>query len=160
MNRPSTALVPQPADAIQLDDVRLQQMWIAVQRRRWRSLAILAAGAGIPTLPTANLLAKIAWAYSGQPSAVFDLRDVSLRLLEHQIQNVQLQVTNGERVFVALRSTSENPTAIALARTADAVLLCVTLGDTKTKAASDSIESVGRDRFVGCVVVDPEPRAT
>ena len=155
MKREATALAIRPADQISVDDVRLQAVWIATQRRPWRSLALLSASDGISTLETANLFAKISWAYSGTPSAVFDLRDVSLRLLDHHVQNVQLQVQHGERVFIALRSTKENPTAVAIARMSDAAILCVALGKTTTKSASDTMQAVGRDRFLGSIVVDP-----
>jgi hypothetical protein len=155
----SSALVVRPPDALGVDEKKLQELWIATQKREWRSLALLGAGEGIPTLATANLLARISWSYSGTPSAVFDLRDVSLRLLEHQLQNVQLQVQNGERVFIALRSIAENPTAIALARAADAVLLCVSLGKTKVKLAKKTVQDVGRERFLGSIVVDPSEKA-
>jgi hypothetical protein len=153
------SLVVRPPDALGIDDKKLQQLWIATQKRTWRSLAILGAAEGIPTLGTANLLARISWSYSGTPSAVFDLRDVSLRLLEHQLQNVQLQIQNGERVFIALRSIGENPTAIALARAADAVLLAVSLGKTKMRIAKKAVEDVGRERFLGSIIVDPAEKA-
>ncbi len=159
MKQGASALAIRGSEAMSVDDKRLQEVWIATQRRPWRSLALLGGSSGIPTLGTANLFAKISWAYSGTPSAVFDLRDVSLRLLEHHVQNVQLQIQHGERVFIALRSTTENPTAVALARMADAVILCIALGKTTTKSASEAMQAVGRERFLGSIVVDPATEA-
>jgi hypothetical protein len=156
----SSALAIRPTDQVSVDDHRLQQVWIATQKRPWRSLALLSGSSGVPTLGTANLFAKISWAYSGTPSAVFDLRDVSLRLLEHHAQNVQLQIQHGERVFIALRAASENPTAIPLARMADAVILCIALGKTTTKSASEVMAAVGKERFLGSIVVDPSSEPT
>jgi hypothetical protein len=135
------------------EDVKLQKLWLATQRRTWRSLAVMAAGKSVDTLPIAEMLAQIAWCYRGQPSCVFDLRDVSLRLAEYQIREAHAQVEAGTRVLVALRSVAENPTAALIAREVDAVVLCVQLGRTELKAAEHTIDEIGRDRVLGSIVV-------
>lgn len=137
------------------DDVRLQLLWLAMQQRVWRSLAILGASEGIDTLAVADTLAKIAWAYTGQPTCVLDMRDLSLRLLEHQIRDMAAQLQGGERVFVALRSMNENPTAVPLAMAADAVVLCVELGRTDIKGARRTLATIGREKFLGTLIVPP-----
>ncbi len=143
------------------DDVRLQQLWLSLQQRSWRSLAVLAGDEGLSTLETANAIARLAWWYTGVPSCVFDMRDLSLRLLEYQIRDMGKQLQGGERVFVALRSLTENPTAAPLAMASDAVVLCVALGSTQIKRAVGTIESVGRERFLGTIVVKPPaPKST
>jgi hypothetical protein len=138
------------------DDAKLQKLWLATQRREWRSLAVLAASKGVDTLPIAETLAHIAWAYRGQPSCVFDLRDLSLRLADYQMREVVAQADAGARVLISLRSTAENPTAIPLARHADAVVLCIALGETRLKLAEDAIAEVGRDRILGSILVRPK----
>lgn len=152
----STALaVRGPSPPSLADDVHVQSLWLSLQQKSWRSLAIVSASKGIATLGVANALAKIAWWYTGQPTVVFDMRDLSLRLLEHQLRDMASQLEGGERVFIALRSTSENPTAVPLARAADACVLCVELGKTDIKAAQKTLDAVGRDRFFGTILVSP-----
>jgi hypothetical protein len=152
-NNPA-ALVQRPSRSPNVwDDVRYQKLWLATQRKQWRSLAVVGASASIETIGVAELLAKIAWWYRGEPSCVFDLRDASLRLVEYQVQEIAMQVESGLRVILALRSISENPTAIPLARAADAVVLCVGLGKTQFKSAEKTIEEIGRERVLGCIVV-------
>jgi hypothetical protein len=136
-----------------VDDVRMQHLWLALQKRQWRSLAVVSASKGVGTLAAANALAKIAWWYTGVPTCVFDMRDLSLRLLEHQLRDMAGQLQGGERIFIALRSTSENPTAVPLAQAADAAVLCVELGKTDVKAAQRTLEAVGRHRFIGTLLV-------
>jgi hypothetical protein len=150
----SSALVKRGADFF--NDVRLQQLWLATQQRAWRSLAVVSASAGLPTIDSANMLAKMAWRYSGEPTSVFDLRDVSLRLVEHQLREIHVQVAAGDRVFVALRSVAENPAAVPIARASDALILCVALGKTDMKSAQRTIDAIGRERFLGSVLVEPE----
>lgn len=138
-----------------VDDVRMQHLWLGLEKRPWRSLALVSASPGVPTLAAANSLAKIAWWYTGAPTCVFDMRDLSLRLLEHQLRDMASQLNGGERIFIALRSTSENPTAIPLAKAADAAVLCVELGKTDMKTAERTLEAVGRERFLGTILIAP-----
>jgi hypothetical protein len=137
----------------QADDLRLQQLWIALEKRPWRSLALLAGSRGVATLDVADLLAKIAWWYSGEPTSVFDLRDLSVRLVDHQLRELEQQLAAGDRVFVALRSTLENPSAVRVAQACDAVALLVALGETDVKSAEGTINAVGRERFLGSILL-------
>lgn len=150
---PSQALALPSEQPRYWEDVKLQKLWLATQRRTWRSLAVMAASKSVDTLPIAEMLAQIAWCYRGQPSCVFDLRDVSLRLAEYQVREAHAQVESGTRVLVALRSIGENPTAALIAREVDAVVLCVQLGKTELKAAENAIDEIGRDRVIGSIVV-------
>jgi len=153
--RADLAVAPAPAApwTSVWDDVRLQKLWLSTQRREWRSLAVIGANKEIDTLWLAELIANLAWSYRGVPSCVFDLRDVSLRLIEHHEQEVAAQIREGQTVTIALRSIAENPTALPMARSADAVLLCLGLGSTDLKAANHAIDEIGRDRLIGAVVV-------
>jgi hypothetical protein len=139
------------------DDIRLQQLWLSMQKRPWRSLALVSASRGVSTIETANVLAKIAWWYSGEPTCVFDMRDLSLRLLEHQLRDMTSQLEGGERIFIPLRSTFENPTAAPLARSADAAILCVALGQSDAKSAEETLNAIGRDRFLGTILLNGAP---
>ena len=57
------------------------------------------------------------------------------------------------RVVVALEPVVSNPFGIAIALAADAVLLCITLGETRLDAARQTVEAIGAERFIGCAVV-------
>lgn len=151
---PSTSIVKGHSSLA--TDVRLQRLWLAAQQRNWRSIAIVSSGPNVPTLDAAHMFARIAWWYAGEPTAVIDLRFLSLRLLDHQIADIRQQVASGDRVFVAVRSQAENPTAVPIARAVDAVVLGVVLGATRVRAAQATIDAVGRERFLGTILVQPE----
>jgi Mrp family chromosome partitioning ATPase len=154
---PPDALAHRPAGAAsQWDDVGLQKLWLATQKRQWRSLAVVAGSKGVPTLEVADTLAKIAWWYRGQPTCVVDLRDLSLRLVEHQLQEIASQTQHGERVIIALRSVAENPTVVPVAELADAVIMCVELGKTSMGDAKKAVDEIGRGRFLGTIVLNPQ----
>jgi hypothetical protein len=135
------------------DAVSLQNLWLSLARRTWRSLAVVGASEETPTLDAANSLAQIAWWYTGRPSCVFDMRDVSLRILEHQVRDMSAQLRGEERVFVALRSLPENPATTPLAMAADGVVLCVELGKSDIKSAARAVATIGRDQFLGVILV-------
>lgn len=154
---PSAALVAAPgSESLSVwDDLRLQKLWLSVERREWRSLAVLSASKGLETVQVAELIAQLAWRYRGQPSSVCDLRDLSIRLIDYEIQEMRTQIESGARLVVALRSIFENPTATAVSRQTDAVLLCIALGETNLKAAEQSIAAVGRERVIGSILLRP-----
>jgi hypothetical protein len=154
---PPSSIVPsKPAGETSVwDDVRLQNLWLSMEKKQWRSLAVVAAGKSIETLRIAELIAELAWRYRGQPSSVSDLRDLRIRLLEYEVQEIQNQVERGTRIVVALRSIFENPTAAQIAKETDAVLLCIALGETNFKAAEETIDAIGRDRVLGSIVLRP-----
>lgn len=135
------------------DDVRLQRLWLSAERRGWRSLAILSASPSTDTLPIAALFAQLSWRYRGQPSVVCDLRDLSMRLIDYHIREVREQAETGARVVIALRSIFENPTSAPVAREADAVVVCLSLGTTTFRAAERTIKEVGRERILGSILL-------
>ena len=149
---PRTALVVRP-DASIWDDVRLQKLWLSLERKGWQSLAIIAASERLDTLYVAELLAQLAGRYTGQPSSVYDLRDLSVRLIDYQVGEMQAQVGSGRRLVIALRSIFENPTATLVARNADATVVCVGLGETALRRADETVKAIGRDRVIGCIVL-------
>jgi hypothetical protein len=134
-------------------DARIQELWTAMQRRAWSSLAVLATSNSVDTLEVAELLAKLAWWYQGQASCVFDLRDLGFRLVEYHQREVQSQVAAGARVVIALRPTHENPTTLPMVGAADAVVLCVDRGKANLKAMQRMLSVVGRDRVLGAIVL-------
>jgi hypothetical protein len=150
---PSKLTIRRPDTPNVWDDVRLQNLWLGIERREWRSLAVVGTTRSVATLEIAELLAQLAWRYRGQPSGVCDLRDLTMRLIEVGVQEMRTQMEAGTRLVVALRSIFENPAAAAVAKEADAVLLCVALGETSLKAAEETIAAVGRERVLGCVIL-------
>ncbi len=141
-----------------MDDLASQLLWLATQQRTWRSLAVVGASEGVQTLEVANMFAKLAWWYRGQPSSVADFRDLTLRLVDHQLRDVSHQLESDPiTIVIALRSIFENPTVVPVATAVDAAILCVHMGVTKMRSARQTVDTIGRDRFLGTIVIR-EPR--
>jgi hypothetical protein len=141
-----------PRDAL-ADDVRTQQLWLSLQQRPWRSLAVVAAGQEIETIAVAHRLARVASWYTGQSSLVFDMRNVTLRLLDQQLHEMTSNVHNAHRVFLALRAVPQNPATVLIAHAADAAILCVALGKTRERDALQTLDAIGREWFIGTMLV-------
>jgi hypothetical protein len=137
-----------------MDDLTSQLLWLATQQRAWRSLAVVGADESVETIEVANMFAKLAWWYRGQPSSVADFRDLTLRLVDHQLRDVAQQLESDPvTIVIALRSIFENPTVVPVASAVDAAVLCVRIGVTKMASARRTVDTIGRDRFIGTIVV-------
>src|SRR5262249_61973622 len=130
-----------------------QRIWLAIQSKEWRSLAIVPASQGLGTLEPAQALVDVGWQHRGLPIGLADLRNVTLPYIDSVIDEVRGHIYSGERVLIALRSVFENPATVPIAQAADAALLCISLGRTKIAGAEETLEQVGKGRFFGSIVV-------
>jgi hypothetical protein len=58
-----------------------------------------------------------------------------------------------ERVLVMVESVLTQPSAVPLVLASDAPLLCLELGKTSFAAAQETLQLLGPQRFVGCVLL-------
>jgi hypothetical protein len=148
------------------NDPAWQKIWLSIQGKDWRSLAIVPGNQGLSTLELAQALVDVGWQHRGLPIGLADLRNVTLPFIDSVIDEVRGHIYSGERVLIALRSVFENPATVPIAQAADGALLCISLGSTRISRAVETIEQVGRARFLGSIVVregsstelaDPDP---
>jgi hypothetical protein len=138
------------------DDVEWQKLWLAMQRRSWRSLAVIPAGKEVQTLRVAEALAVLAWHHLGKTIKVFDATQLSLSELESRLSDMSARVGRGESVIVAFGPIVDSPTSLTLARATDAALMCIVLGESRIKSAQAAIAEIGEARFLGSVILDHE----
>jgi hypothetical protein len=137
-----------------------QQLWLRIESRTWRTLAIVPAEEGISTYDVASLIMSIG-VYCGESIGLFDFRDVMLKRVLGVIEDACAQMNQGERLIFATRSIKDNLATIPLLRAIDGVVLCVALGSTPIRRIEETIEQIGKDRLLGSIVVrEPEPRAS
>jgi hypothetical protein len=135
------------------NDPSWQRIWLAIQGKEWRSLAVVPGGQGISTLEVAQALVDIGWQHRGLPIGLADLRNVTLPYIDSVIDEVRAHVFSGERVLIALRSVFDNPATVPIAQAADRAVLCIGLGVTRIAGAKESIEQIGQPRFLGSIIV-------
>jgi hypothetical protein len=129
-----------------------QRLWLQIEHHAWRTIALVPGEIGLPTYEVASLLTAIG-AHYGTPIGVFDLRDVRLNRALAVIARACEEMRVGERILFATRTIRENLATIPVARASDGVILCVAIGSTPLRLVEETIEQVGRDRFLGSLVV-------
>jgi hypothetical protein len=148
-----------PSAGSSTTEVELQSLWLALQKKSWRVLAVVPTMRQIASLDVASAIAEVAWQYRGEPTVVLDLRDITMRLVDYHKKEIDEHVKKGECVILALASIQQNPTTIALAKNADTAVLVVRLGETPMKAAAKTVEEIGHDKFTGAILARKKARA-
>jgi hypothetical protein len=135
-----------------------QKLWLAMQSRAWRSLAILPAGPGAPkdfTVTVATMLARTGMTHLSTPIHVADATRLPLAHLVAFAEELQRYAKEGDFVLVALAAAADNPITISLAQSADAALLCVLMEEMSTADAKKTVDRIGPARFLGSAVFRP-----
>jgi hypothetical protein len=135
------------------EEIDWQKLWLETQRRPWKTLAIVPSCASIQTLDIARVLAIIGRRHLGLRFVVVDATHLSLRRLEEMKSAITAHVESDQRVILALRPSTESPTSLALARSADTALLAVLLGETSRGVAERIVDDIGAEHFVGSFVL-------
>jgi hypothetical protein len=143
---PSAALAPVTA-------IEWQKLWLATQRRPWRSLAVVPVGGSIPTARVARALADVGSGHLGEGVSVTDATRVTLASLQASMEPWTTLRSGVDRVLIALGPLEEHPASLAIAQAADAAILCLTLNESAISEATRAIEEVGRERFLGSVIL-------
>jgi hypothetical protein len=139
-------------------EVELQNLWLALQKKTWRVLAVVPAMRDLASFDVASAIAEVAWQYRSEPTVVLDLRDITLRLVDYHKKEIDEHVQRGECVIIALSSILHNPTTISLTKSADTAILVVRLGETPMKAALRTVEEIGPEKFTGTILSRKKPQ--
>ena len=148
---------PDSAEQVAFDPtsaVAWERLWLATQRRPWRSLAVIPAGAGVQTSRIARALVGVGSSHLGPSIQIADATTITLAGLEACLRACLEPREDIQRVLIALGPVLENPASLALAQAADAAILCLVLGESSISDAERTIEEVGRARFVGSMILN------
>jgi hypothetical protein len=138
-----------------------QELWFALQRWRWTSLVVVPADEGGSAVRIVQSLAAVGTRLHGAAvTAVLatgldftSAAQTAKALSGIASANGRGAVSPPDQAIVAVEPVIERPLAIAVARSADLALLYVEMGKTRVASAQRSVELVGRDRFLGCLVL-------
>jgi hypothetical protein len=126
------------------------RLWFALERQRdWTSLAVVSEGGS--ALDVARAIAAAGTAYHDAAVELVDASGIAPEVIPDVLQTIIDATAAGAKVVVAVDPPSANPSAIAVARAASAVLLDVPVGDAELARARNAVETIGRERFIGSV---------
>ena len=142
---------PLPAGPI---DAAWQRIWLRAQGRDWVSLAVIGSSLRSPdaTMRVAGMLARVSEEL-GHPLVVLDARDVELRTMASIQARMRSLAARGTRAITVLKLPSDNPVTVPIAQAADASMLCVFVNESRRTHTEQTIEQIGRDRFLGSVIL-------
>jgi len=135
-------------------DASWQRIWLRAQGRDWVSLALIGSSPRSPeaTMRVAGMLARISEEL-GHPLVVLDARNVELRSMASIQARMRSLAARGTRAITVLQYPHYNPISVPIAQAADASMLCVFVGESRLANTQQTIEQVGRDRFLGTVIL-------
>ncbi len=139
-------------------DTEWQRLWLAVESRPWRSLALVPAGDGAPpdfTLVIAVTLSRTGMVHLGSPIQVADATQVPLNQLTAFLNEMRRCTNNGDRVLVALPAATASPITSAIAQSVDAAVLCILLERMASAQAKRTVKELGASRFLGSAIFHP-----
>ena len=131
-----------------------QRMWHRTRSLQWRTLALVPGDDQTSALDVANLIAQLALDH-GESVRVADVRALRSKHVEAFLDGARWETEQGGRIVFATRSAATSLATVPLARAADCVILCVSLGSTSLKSIEDTIEQIGRRSFLGSLLVHP-----
>ena len=112
----------------------------------------MAADRRISTYEVASLITALGLEH-GESIGMADVREVGLNRIASIIELAKDVVASGERLVYAARSIEENLATIPIARAADCVLLCVSLGSTSVALVEETVALLGKERFLGSLLL-------
>ncbi len=142
-------------------DRQIQELWFALARRHWRSLALVPADEGGSAAAIATSLAEVGRRLRDAPVTFFVMADpldyASTSRILAAFESTKegggaLAIAPAGKVIVAVQPVIVEPLGLAVAQSADAVVLCLELGRTRLGAARRTVELVGRERIAGCLL--------
>lgn len=137
------------------------ELWFSLQRWKWASLVVVPADEGGSAVRIAQSLAAVGGRLQAAAVTAFVAEALDFNSAAEAAASLAAPTSSGGpraasrtgQVIVAIEPVVVRPLAIAIARSADAALLCIEMGKTRIASAQRTIELVGRDRFVGCVML-------
>jgi hypothetical protein len=129
------------------------QLWFAVQRYQWTTLAVVSASVSEGAMGTATMLAAAARQYLEGAVELVDASNLVPSAVDHIIASMNGAAARGSQMIIALDCPLRNPASIPIARHADVSILAVRLGETSLDTTRRSIDVVGQQHFVGSVAL-------
>ena len=131
-----------------------QRIWFSTRQQNWQSLAIIPSDPEVDVVRIAVGLVEIGRLHGERPVTFLNATNVKLENVHHSIESIAALNARGDWVIVAVDPVVENPSSVAIVRATSASLLVVRLGASLLASARTAIDVIGRERFLGSVVLD------
>jgi hypothetical protein len=134
-------------------DSEWQRLWFATREHQWNSLAIIPSDGSIDVRRVAESLVETGRVHGERTVSLMSGMGVQLAGVHQLVDSIAAMTARGEWVIVPVDPISENPSAVPIVQATAAALLVVRLGESLLGSARATIEAIGRERFLGSVVL-------
>jgi hypothetical protein len=165
MAREGAQLLPSPEGPVSSAapvDLRvpsdIQRLWFATQGKPWSVMAVVPSLAGASAARVAEALAHVGTQARGRKVRFLNAQDADLPKAAATIEEAVASSQDYCATIVAVGDPVTSPAAIPIGIAADALLLCVELGETRLRSAKETVDCFGHGRFLGAVAIVPDPK--
>jgi hypothetical protein len=138
----------------QSPDNEWQRIWFSIRQHTWSSLALVPSHSGIDVVKVAQTLVATGRLQGERPVGLIDATGVRMSNIQQVIGSLGTVAERGEHAIVPVDAIHDNPSTIAIVQAASMALLVVRLGESLLASAQTTLDVVGRNRFIGSIVVD------
>ena len=131
-----------------------ERLWVATRQDNWTSLAVIPSDTGVDIKQVAESMVAAGRQHGEKPVSLLNATGAELNDVRQLVDKLNAITARGEWVIVAVDPIADNPSVVPLVRAASSALLVVRLGESLLASAQAAIDTVGRSRFLGSVVLD------
>jgi hypothetical protein len=132
----------------------IQELWFALARRDWRSVVLVPADAGESTNALARALADVAkWLHEEAITLVLMSDPLDYACASQIVGPLDPMSPNARQtdgtVIMAVQPIVVEPLGLSVMEGADATIICVEMGHTRTSSLRRTVNMIGRERIAG-----------
>ena len=131
-----------------------ERLWVATRQDNWTSLVVIPSDTGVDIKQVAESMVAAGRQHGEKPVSLLNATGAELNDVRQLVDKLNAITARGEWVIVAVDPIADNPSVVPLVRAASSALLVVRLGESLLASAQAAIDTVGRSRFLGSVVLD------
>jgi len=116
---------------------------------------VVPAQPGTSGLAVGRAIVSVGNQYRERPLRLIDAEGLRPGAASRLVRDLRAYVEQGGRVVTCIDSILTHPVGLEVALAAERALLCVPLGSTQFSAARQTLERIGKARFLGSVCTRP-----
>lgn len=136
----------------------LQHLWFSIGRHQWRSVVLVPCDPQFSPAVIVREVAEVGRRLLDVPASAIVPQPADYGAVAKMLASSRSDAGDGPRAhapqfIVAIQSVLLEPLGLAVAQAAEAVVLCVEIGNTRVSSVRKTIAVIGRERISGCVIV-------
>jgi len=140
-----------PGTTVAMPGAPVQDLWLAMRRSTWRSVAVAPTWSGSSELVLAEQLVVVGVADTRPPVTLVSARGIGVAEVEDVLAMVRAATLRAELVVVVADALVDNPATAAVTRALDAVVLTVRMGVSSCAEVERAVAAASPATVLGVV---------